>query len=564
MIFVILVIVATLAIIAGGILIDLQVKQHLTANLIGDYASQEHTIGDEVSQSLNLRIQNIENSLTAVSLDPSIQSSNPAICNPALQNYYTNLNLGIGNLGRVNTNGVFYCVVNKALLNKSAFALGPYLHTLFSDPKHQPVLSRQIKVPNVSGYITALHVPVFSPTHQFLGSIGGAIYQKQLASSYLSKIKFASTGWVSLQDDNGDILYGHSPKNIGKNYFSPAIQNQTGNLTELNRGILAAHNGKTSTVVYTLKGVKKIAAVTPVDVTAGHRWVVIVSVPESEIAATIIHSGINNAFNIIFIVFGVALVFASTLLIITGYTSYKLQLAKDQFVSLVSHQLRTPLTSIRLFGEMLLDPEVGPLNAKQKDYAQKIHLSCVRMISLVGDILNVSRIELGRLKIELKKTDLEELIASKVDEIQPLADERGVKLIVNMPKTKVNLKLDQTLFGQVIHNLLTNSIRYSPEKTGEIEISLKKQRSAWLVMVKDNGIGIPVKDRKKVFKRFYRSENAVKTVGDGTGLGLYLVRMIMLATGGDVWFDSVINQGTTFYVKIPLKGMIPKKGMNKI
>jgi signal transduction histidine kinase len=402
-----------------------------------------------------------------------------------------------------------------------------------------------------------MHVPVYNVQHQFVGSLGGAVFLKQLSQT-LGKIRFAQTGYASLQDNNGTIIFSHKPKNIGKNYFSPYIQNQPGaNLVQLNKAIYSARKGVTSNVTYVTTGaVTKIATVIPVTITPGHRWIIIVSVPKTEIAQTFIHSGLNNSFNVVLAILAIVILIVVGALIATNFAAYKLQLAKDQFISLVSHQLRTPLTSIRLFSEMLSDPRVGKLNEKQHEYVDKVHLSTIRMISLVGDILNVSRIELKRLKVEPIETNLVEYLNTCIAEVQPIADEKKIKITTHIPEHPINLKVDQTLFGQIVHNLLTNAVRYTAEEDGEVDVTLKKiSRGGIELTVSDNGIGIPEKSQKKIFERFYRADNAVKTIGDGTGLGLYLIKMILNTTGGKIWFESKENKGSTFHVTIPKTGL---------
>jgi signal transduction histidine kinase len=559
-IFIVLACSVAVLLMSGGIVANHYIKQHLENNLIADYSGEEQTIANEVANSIADRFLSLQNTLYAMSLDTNIQSTNPAICNPAILDYYHTLNLGIGNLVRVNTAGIFYCTVDQALQNKPASSLGTYVHQLFSDPQHNPVVSPAIRIPNVPGYVVSMHVPVYDSRHDFIGSMGGALYLNQLSNSLVGTVKFAKTGHASLQDDNGVILYSHKKANVGKNYFSAAIQNQPGaNLGPLNQAIYAARKGHSSFVTYTAKNIKKIATVTPVSIVPGHRWIVIVNVPESEVGTTIIHSGLNNAFNTVLAVLGAVIVFALGLLITTSYESYKLQLAKDQFISLVSHQLRTPLTAIRLFSEMLSDPAVGSLNTKQQEYVDKVHLSTVRMIRLVGDILNVSRLELNRLNVDPVSTDIVAFVTSEVDEVRPLAEERKVAIEVHPPKHDLKLSIDQTLYGQVVHNLLTNAIRYSPEDSGIITVTLHQpKRGGCELVISDNGIGIPLKSQKKIFDRFYRAENATQATGDGTGLGLYLVKMILESSGGKIWFTSTEGKGTAFHVRIPRTGMIAK------
>jgi PAS domain S-box-containing protein len=238
----------------------------------------------------------------------------------------------------------------------------------------------------------------------------------------------------------------------------------------------------------------------------------------------------------------------------------QLDQAKDEFISIVSHQLRTPLTAMRLFSEMLIKKQVGPLNDKQYDYIQRIQLSTARMIRLVGDILNVSRIELGRVRVVPEPTDVNDLIKSHIDEIIPLADVRKIKIVFKPEPKLPTVNLDPAIFGQVLHNLLTNAIRYTPEGRGAVEVSFTEQSKGYVLSVKDNGIGIPPEDQPHIFERFYRAENAIAVEGEGTGLGLYLVKLVVDAIGGSAYFESHDGKGTTFYITLPPSGMKAKKG----
>lgn len=233
--------------------------------------------------------------------------------------------------------------------------------------------------------------------------------------------------------------------------------------------------------------------------------------------------------------------------------------AKDEFISLVSHQLRTPLTAIRLFTEMLTRHDIGKLNKTQEDYVKKVEASALRMIRLVTDILNVSRIELDRLKIEPILTDVNKLIEAQIDEQQIIAKQHKVKVIFEPQKTG-KVQVDPVVYGQIIHNFLTNSIKYCKEKSGKVEVRFEKTKNGYLLSVKDDGIGIPKDSQQHIFERFYRADNVTKADGEGTGLGLYLVKLIMDEINGKVWFESEQNKGTTFFAELPEYGMKAKIG----
>ncbi|MEI7452449.1 MAG: ATP-binding protein [Candidatus Falkowbacteria bacterium] len=234
---------------------------------------------------------------------------------------------------------------------------------------------------------------------------------------------------------------------------------------------------------------------------------------------------------------------------------------KTEFVSVASHQLRTPLTAIKLFVEMLLGDDVGPLNADQRDYLTNIQESSLRMIRLVNNLLNVSRIETDRLKIEPEDTDIVAFVTQAIDEIISLAELKKCKIKFNKPKLDIKiLSIDQTLMHQVFHNLLTNAINYSKPSGGNIIIEMSETHEDVIISVKDDGIGIPLIAQKKIFQKFFRADNAAKASTEGSGLGMYVVKMIIEASGGRIWFESQENVGTAFYVAIKKTGMRRKEG----
>jgi len=231
--------------------------------------------------------------------------------------------------------------------------------------------------------------------------------------------------------------------------------------------------------------------------------------------------------------------------------------AKDEFVSLASHQLRTPLTSIRFFAELLKDPFYGKLTKRQASYLDKILFSTDRMISLVSELLNISRLNLGRLEIQPVKTNLNNFVQNQIIEVTPMAKKSRVKLIfINKIDKSETTMIDRTLLSQVIHNLLTNAIRYcAASNPGEVTLKLNKNVKSYLISVSDNGIGIPKAASPRIYDRFFRAENAKQTEVEGTGLGLYLVKSIVESSGGGIRHESKEGIGTTFRITLPLSGM---------
>lgn len=239
----------------------------------------------------------------------------------------------------------------------------------------------------------------------------------------------------------------------------------------------------------------------------------------------------------------------------------KIDKMKTEFVSVASHQLRTPLTAIKLFTDMLIREEVGKLNPEQAEYLSNVHESTERMVRLVNDLLNVTRIESGRLRINPEQINVKVFIEGIIAEAKPLAREKNTKIISAYDSTLPIVPLDQNLMRQVIQNLLVNAIRYAREKNGTVALDVKKNDEEFFtITVRDNGIGIPADVQDRIFEKFFRANNAIKSVTEGTGLGLYVSKMIVESSGGKIWFESIDGKGTTFFVKLPIAGMKEQKG----
>lgn len=231
----------------------------------------------------------------------------------------------------------------------------------------------------------------------------------------------------------------------------------------------------------------------------------------------------------------------------------RIETMKTEFVSLTAHQLRTPLSAIKWTLRMLLDGDLGKINKVQKDFIKKTYSSNERMISLINDLLNVTRIEEGRYIFKQSPIKIEEIIESLIASHRNQIEEKKINL--SFKKTGSNLPkviVDKEKISLAIENLLENALKYTPVK-GEIIIFLRKDKNQIKFCIKDNGVGIPKEQQNRVFTKFFRAANIMRMETEGTGLGLFLAKNIIEAHGGKIWFKSKEKQGTTFFFTIPLK-----------
>jgi len=223
--------------------------------------------------------------------------------------------------------------------------------------------------------------------------------------------------------------------------------------------------------------------------------------------------------------------------------------AKSELISLASHQLRTPLSTIKWYTEMLLEGDVGKLQVKQDDYLQKIYQGNQRMIDLVNALLNVSRIELGTLKSAPEPVKIVEIAQSVLGELKPQITAKKLEITESYAEKIPIIKVDPRLTRIIFQNLLANAVKFTPPK-GKIHLEISKEKSGLLIGVSDTGCGIPASQQGKVFTKLFRADNAIAKETEGAGLGLYIVKSIVEHARGKIWFKSTENKGTTFYVRL--------------
>lgn len=232
----------------------------------------------------------------------------------------------------------------------------------------------------------------------------------------------------------------------------------------------------------------------------------------------------------------------------------EIDMIKSEFVSIVSHQLRTPLTAISWAADMILEESANKLSKDEQDYLTKINISSKRLIKLVNNLLNIARLETGKININPEPTNIANFIEEVVSSNATLAESKNCKVEFSRPKGRFpQIRIDKELMYQVFHNLVTNSIKYCPEKKGKVKITLRKTDNNHIeILVSDNGIGIPKQDQNKIFQKFFRADNASRMIVEGTGLGLYISKLIIVNSGGQINFKSIEGKGSTFQIKLPI------------
>jgi signal transduction histidine kinase len=234
--------------------------------------------------------------------------------------------------------------------------------------------------------------------------------------------------------------------------------------------------------------------------------------------------------------------------------------AKSDFVSLVAHELKNPMTSIKGYTELLAAGAVGAVNEMQANFLNTIHANTERMATLVSDLNDNSKIEAGRLRLDFKAVELGDLVDEIVRSARRQIDEKQQVLQAELPPQLPKVWGDPTRLGQVLTNLVSNAHKYTPEG-GSLVISAESSPNHWdpdgagqvvHVWLRDNGIGISPEEQPRIFQKFFRSEDTKAREAPGAGLGLNITRSLVEMQGGRIWFESQYRQGTTFHFTVPV------------
>ena len=231
----------------------------------------------------------------------------------------------------------------------------------------------------------------------------------------------------------------------------------------------------------------------------------------------------------------------------------RLDSAKTEFISLAAHQLRTPITAISLTAEMLLGGLSGKMNEETEEYLYEIMNGVKKMSEMIELFLNVSRIEMKTFEVIPQPANIVKIIEDNIKSVLPQIKNKDLELRKNIVDDLPIVSVDLKIMDIVLENILSNAIKYTPSK-GVIIVATEKYKDYILIKISDTGCGIPKKQQDKVFDKLFRADNTDKKI-EGVGLGLYLCKSLIEQSGGKIWLTSEKDEGTTFYVSIPLVGM---------
>jgi signal transduction histidine kinase len=534
-------------------LVGFNAEKLVIDQLTDQYGQQELLVSKQVAKIFVTEVGSLTSQLSLMGQIPEVAAAKNPACQSKLQQLFIAAQSQIGNLGRVGADGNFACSLNTALVGIKADTLGPYIDAIFSDPSHAPVMSRAILPKGSTSYIAAIHVPIFTSDGKFDGTLGGAIYFNQLQDKFLKDISFSKNGFVSLYDDDGTVLYRREGDIIGKNINSPEFQEEVGAAAPFQKMIDDAKAGQSGIISYTLaNGDHRLAAYAPAEVLPGRTWVAVVSVSLADIHATVAGSGFVRLMQEAFLALVMLIILAAAsfywMVNVTIFVPMKkIDEMKSDFVSLVSHQLKTPSAQIKGYAANMIDGLTGPLTDKQREYLGDMISVANRNSKLIDDLLNVSRIERGLLKVELVAVSVDEVMRIALSPVRLVASQKGVTLVEKNEAAEFKIRADVAKTPEALRNIIDNAVKFTPQG-GTVEVTAKEWGSFVQFSIKDAGPGIDPDVQKELFEKNRVWSGKVKA--SGAGLGLYLSKRFIELGGGTI---AVVtgDKGTTFTVQLP-------------
>lgn len=466
-------------------------------------------------------------------------------------------------------------------------------------------------------------------TQEFEGVVGASILSETLVTSIKNDARLQATDAVSLIDPVGNIITSSSGDDtVGKNILSDEILGQLpGSIREsFKQSLVDAVEGRSGVYTINLNENPELnntdasidtAMIAYSPAIVDDKIVMITFVVESasiqELARQSESPLFSTTFVLVYSVLATMAAFAAAIIIINRRLINKIvkttialsksnselkkladelkektarleeaDVAKEEFSAMITHELKTPLVPIIGYSELLLDGTLGTLTEKQRKKIQVLHENATSLLRLISDLLDVRKLELGQMKFNIIDAPIQQILERSLSSVKLLAQEKNIRIVYNdhddddesaqNDASSLILQCDPKRVQQVLHNLLTNAIKFTPENTGKIEVQTKivegkvvsgsggdndnPPQPSVLFVVKDNGTGIPKDKQQNLFRKFYQVDTSLSRNVGGTGLGLAISKGIVEAHNGRIWFESELGVGTTFYFTIPLSKTI--------
>lgn len=551
------VVIITLLVAAASMGVSLlvlsKIKDRLVQFSTEQYKQQQSLLADQIVDTLSGNIQHVQNQLKVMTVMPQVKdTSNLEVCNNALKQLLEVNQKQLGNLARTNPDGRFACSVNPAIIGEDSAKYGTYVSDLIKDPEHTPVLGRMTRPAGADTLATGLHVPVYDGD-TFKGTLGGALYFSKFQNDYLRNIKFGNGGFVVLMDDNGDILYHPNKDQNGKNLMDPEVLKFFEPPSTMQKLLSEVKAGRSGVFDYSVYETKKFGLYKTFNIPniKNRNWAVIVTIPVEDLKHVVNQAGINTIFVVLVVLISVTTGLLTFVSLRNTIKDLEIQRMKDDFISITSHQLRTPATIVK----QSLGLIKGGYASSPKDihkFIDSAYESNEEQLSIIENILSVSKLEAGRLEIQKERLVIQDLITKLTKSMSMSLASKKHKLVFDMPSKPIYLQADPTKLSMALENLISNAVKYTSSR-GIISVKVRRSKGAVTVSVSDNGKGISKEDISQLFLRFNRLHSAVTSHVPGTGLGLYLTKKIIELHGGSIDVVSREKQGSTFTIKLPEK-----------
>ncbi|MGI0007487.1 MAG: sensor histidine kinase [Nitrosotalea sp.] len=408
--------------------------------------------------------------------------------------------------------------------------------------------------------VVAIVSPMYhNGTGSLVGILGGVL-DISVMKQKLSDIDFGKNEHIVIIDQHENVIASNNYDDDFKKLES------TSHLTEVDQAL----GGNNGLGVESISGISYVVAYDSVQV-QDHNWAIISIQPSSDA-----YSAVNEILYPSEIIL-VVIVIISSIFGFIIYRSFKndklfrhkleklneeledksaklleTDRAKEEFTTMISHELKTPLVTISGYSEMLKEDNgiLGPLNSEQIKAVEKISIETAKLERLIGDIMDAQKIDLERMKFNKKEFEVKELMDEQIDIHSKLMHAKKIHF-TNTTKEKISIVSDQYRLSQVFANLIKNSVDFVPQTNGKIEINAQRKNDHVVFYVKDNGSGIPKEKQDNLFKKFYQVDTSLKRSHGGTGLGLVICKGIVEALGGKIWLESEIGKGTIIFFTIP-------------